>query len=191
MNFINDYINKCSLYIGKDWIWYRIHKTAGTSLKDALHRHCINIVDNSKEFESWQSTINEDQFKNYFKWTFVRNPYDRFNSTAAMFHLKPLALSANFHSIRKDNRVIKRHSEQQHRFTHFEGKPMYDQLYRFENLREDFRKLCSKLGLQYKELKMLNKSVHNNWKDQLKPDTIDFINKYYEKDFEYFNYQMI
>jgi len=195
MNFIKDYHNPNSLYINKEnkWLWLRIHKTAGTSMYDGfLYKHCINIskrtpnYNRPTEAKKWIDNMDNEKLKDYFIWTFVRNPYDRFNSIAGMFSSDANKFARGF-DVYSQNNMVFRHSRPQHIFVHdntnFIG--------RFENLQEDFDILCNKLDLPITDLKKLNTSRHGDWKEEFDRDTLDFVNGYYKKDFERFNYEML
>jgi len=85
------------------------------------------------------------------------------------------------------NNMVFRHSRPQHIFVHANT----NFIGRFENLHEDFDILCNKLDLPITDLKKLNTSRHGDWKEEFDRDTLDFVNGYYKKDFERFNYEML
>lgn len=194
-NFIQNYYNPSSLYFNEEekWLWLRIHKTAGTSMYDGFLRgRCINISKTNLEpAAQWLHSITDALLDQYTIWTCVRNPYDRFNSAAAMFNLNPNKLADQFFEIRHKQNIIKRHTECQHIFTHYQGKQVPGYVLRFENLQSDFKALCKKLNLPQHTLAKLNKSQHDHYTKTLNPKTIDFINNFYQLDFKYFNYQKI
>jgi len=194
-DFIKTYHNRCSLYINKEskWLWLRIHKTAGTSMYDNFLRdYCINVNKGEQRTEAihWAKNITDVELKDYFVWTFVRNPYDRFNSMASMFNKDPNDFAENFEYYIQ-NSVMFRHTRPQHLFTHHKGQLQADYVGRFESLQADFDVICKKMGVPLHSLGKFNTSNHGHWKNDLDKKTIRFVNKYYEKDFKYFNYKMI
>ena len=195
--FIKNYHNSNSLYINEKnkWLWLRIHKNAGTSMyDDFLYKHCINESKSNTKDKSrvikWRKNITDEKLEDYVVWTFVRNPYDRFNSMAAMFGSDPNKFAEGFHRYTGKG-IIERHTRPQHLFTHYKGESMVDLTFRFERLQKDFNTLCFLLDLPEHDLKKLNSSKHRHWKDEMNRKTINFVNKYYKEDFEYFNYEMI
>ena len=100
---INKFFLPSSLYpnIEKKWLWIRIHKNAGTSMYDGyLKDHCLNVVKNNPDgmVDQW---IKEPEIKDYFVWSFVRNPYDRFISIATMFSADPNYFALVFKNLKK------------------------------------------------------------------------------------------
>jgi hypothetical protein len=159
---------------------------------DYLCDHCINHPKkDSRKALKWIRDITEEQLKEYTVWACVRNPYDRFNSVASMFGIGPNRFAREFDSLRGKKSIIKRHSEPQHLFTHFEGKQMAGVILRFENIQSDFNFICDTIGLERHSLKRINRSNHGNWYETFNRETIDFVNRYYALDFAYFNYWMI
>lgn len=159
--------------------------------------------------------MNEQQKKNYFKWCFVRNPYDRLVSSYhwgmkqhKQQYLKDINSFENFvmnkiekfynfnlnkgvHQTRSGIHVIPQHVfiNGSLGFMNFVGK--------FENLQEDFLKLCEKIEehsgvkIPNKELPLKKKTNHKHYKDYFTPEMYKKVNKLYEKDFELFNYKKI
>lgn len=109
--FIKTYHNPSSLYFNsqKKWLWLRIHKTAGTSMFDALRNYCYCMAKNKPETENWINDLTDEEINEYFIWTFVRNPYDRFHSISAMFGYNPNDFAADFHRMRTES-IVRRHS---------------------------------------------------------------------------------
>jgi len=156
--------------------------------------------------------LEPEQFETYFKFTFVRNPYDRcvseffyakgghtkrdvppwldqkvknyFSSRAfSSFLIKYLCENNSYHS----------HTMSQSHFTLDEnGNSLIDFIGRYENLREDFAKILdilkinksiNKLSHRYKNLIELDKSQY------LTPKNKELIYNKFKKDFELFGYE--
>lgn len=159
-----------------------------------LKDHCINIAKRHQKTPvvNWLQNITDAELQNYTIWTCVRNPYDRFNSMAAMFHKEPNDFAKLFHHLRNTNRVINRHTEPQHTFTHHNGVQVPNHVIYFESLQHGFDDVCDKIGLPRFQLPHLNVSrAHEPWQETFTPETIDFVNNQFELDFKYFNYQQI
>ena len=109
----------------------------------------------------------------YFKFAFVRNPWDLMVS---YYHY--IKSRKNHHRSKQVN-----HLQSFRSYLHYEidrakvsqSKFIYDQhdallvdfVGRFENLTEDFRKICSSVGLTGVELKHQNKSARGHYQEYL------------------------
>ena len=61
LQHIKNMPNPNSLYVNDNWIWLRVHKTAGTSMhNNFLKNHCINLNKHRDEVQRWLGTVNEE-----------------------------------------------------------------------------------------------------------------------------------
>lgn len=135
----------------------------------------------------------KQEWNNYYKFTIERNPWDK-------------VVSLYFWQIK---------TEPQHNITSFEdyifnkcklynkkdwnlytkdNKPIVDYIIRYENLNEDFSKLCDNLKIPYdNNLQKINlkSSIrkNNNYKDMYNSETRDIVSNVFKKEIDYFNYQ--
>lgn len=188
---LENYIVKSSIYVDPSvpWIWLRIHKTGGTSIWDGYLRGIGGILNKAHNPSMYKRWLREDlpNTKNAFIWTFVRNPYDRFLSAAAMFDIPPEEFVKNFNTICEPELTHWRHTRPQHLFLEYNGQYLPNFTGRFENLQADFDKVCDLIDIPKIILPHLNKSE----KRELTPKVIDFVNKTYERDFKLLNYKML
>ena len=63
-----------------------------------------------------------------------------------------------------------------------------DYVIRFENLQEDFNKLCDKIGYERMELPHLNKTKHKEYWEYFDPETNDIFMERYGDDVENLGY---
>lgn len=149
--------------------------------------------------------INENFFKNSFKFVFVRNPYTRMVS---LYHhlmdekgysfkdfksfckkiqkgVKPIdsASSYNFH--KNNNGLI--HCNPQHKWVF----PEMNYVGKTENIDKDFKEICSYLDIEYlgKLPKHRYKGI-KNYDKYYDRETRDIVNSIYEMDFKKFDYKM-
>jgi chondroitin 4-sulfotransferase 11 len=190
----------------KKYLFIHIPKTGGDCLKKNLSRD-ENFIDNyHKKIKRLRT-----QFKlhEYFKFAFVRNPWDRFVS--AYFYLKEVQNNPNHEwpsDIWKSN-VINNNFDTFSEFLEsrlwtsgrwFHFRPQYnfiinernvdiDFIGRFENLQEDFDKVCNHIGLPTQKLVPTNTSKHKHYTEYYDNHGRRLIECYYKQDINYFGYQ--
>ena len=179
------------------FIFVHIDKTAGSSI--------TALLNNGKEETKYKhqkscEMINQEN-KNYFKFCFVRNPYER--AVSKYFHdlkisnpNKPGSVKNcnNFNEwILKHNYRINKGLPTQYSYVYDNcGNILLDYIGRFENLENDFKYIKEKLSIK-KVLGHRNKNTIERDSDYMKyytSESIKIVNKVYEKDFKYFNYEM-
>jgi GT2 family glycosyltransferase/ubiquinone/menaquinone biosynthesis C-methylase UbiE len=154
--------------------------------------------------------LSDYNYRNYFKFTFVRNPWDRVLS--AYYNKISQKTRHDNHSINelikyfgKDDISFKEFVEfiktsgdyecdphwrsQKFIITDENGRKIANFIGKFENLEEDFKLLCHMLNITFKKLPHLVKTEHLHYSlyydKQIKED---ILNRYYE-DIKYFNYR--
>jgi len=191
------------------FVFVHVPKTAGQSLYKNLggwsdarpqgfdkvlkkYRHHFTI---SEYLEYGYLDINK--FELYFKFAFVRNPYDRLLSEfkyAKRTHSKfkkdfKYFVKRGWGNSRRHS-TIKQHIRPQSEFLYNDdGKSLVDFIGRFENLHEDFNTICDKIGIPQQELPHKNKSEHNHYSEYYDEETKQIVAEKYEKDIEYFGYE--
>jgi len=169
-----------------------IYKVFGTGRKQQNHATL-------EEYMGWQYR----KKRNYFKFCFVRNPWDRFLST--YFYLKKggrggrgdvrdakiLNQFENFQEFVGNFDKIKNDSSDRHFYEQFfwmDGG--IDFIGKFENFQEDFNTVCDKIGIPQKELPHKNKSNsnHKHYTEYYDDETRDIVAEKYAKDIEYLGY---
>lgn len=148
-------------------------------------------------------------FRDYFKFAFVRNPYDRIVS-AYHFHCKyggeslsfedyvvkrlahrklalkiPAALRPSFKPDLMDDHIVS-----QHRFVlNAAGRPLVDFIGRFENLPADFEKIRARFGIE-SGLPHINKSERAGCREYYTPRALRIVRTFFWRDFAAFGYEM-
>ena len=142
-------------------------------------------------------------YKDYYKFTFVRNPWDRWVSEYKWSRrqkwakqLKPMTF-VQYCKCKKQNLAsMYARKERVHLWTqvdvikHCLGR--VDELSfigRFENLQEDFNIVCDKIGIPRQQLPHKNKSKHKHYTEYYDNETREIVAKKYAKDIEYFEYK--
>lgn len=138
--------------------------------------------------------------KNFFTFTFVRNPWDKFLS--------------EYHYIKKFNGCrCSEFAEKFPTFKHFvindgirccylahdipqvdfvmdaETQKQTNFVGRFENLQNDFNIVCDKIGIPHLPLSHKNKGKHIHYAEYYDDETKEIVAKKYAKDIKYFGYE--
>ena len=146
---------------------------------------------------------NNEVWKQTFKWGFVRNPWDRFVSV--YFRWPPTKhnpekfkefVMGEFSDTGFDIEAMKRndwhlhhHFLPQHYFLCDDRmNVLVDFVGRFESLDEDWRYVCERIGVPYRELPIINPGHHDNYREYYDDETAAVIAKFYSMDIWVFNY---
>lgn len=192
-------------------IFIHIPKCAGTSITDTLDRQnnfkkFINYKDFSLRLMTGRNlqhstysrikALHPFKFNSYFKFSFVRNPFDRMHS--------------EYHWRRKWDRTIENKSFEEmlqeiptfrnRREPHFKqqtdfiytkrNKLMVDFVGRFETLEQDFRNVATELGVKQADLKVLNRSRSStSYRSGYSDQAQELIKQFFAKDLDLLEYE--
>jgi hypothetical protein len=175
-------------------IFFHIPKSAGSSIYKAL---------DGKGYSTHKKHLISKENENYFKFTFVRNPFDRFVST--YFYFKKYGRDGrgdvkmgdvvnrfnffkdfviNFDKI-PETEWCYPHWKQQMHWIHKD----IDFVGRFENLQQDFNTICDKIGIPRQQLPHKLKSKHKHYTEYYDDETKQIVAEKYAKDIDYFGYK--
>ncbi|MAB37988.1 MAG: hypothetical protein CL528_10055 [Aequorivita sp.] len=185
-------------------IFIHIPKNAGLSV-------CYTLFGNTggshRKIVDYKKIFSPNTFNRYYKFTFVRNPWDRLVST--YFFLKKGGLTekdkiwadANLLAftdfkdfvklwLTEENINNSLHFQHQHVFLIDEkGNIAVDFIGRFENIKEDFKKITDKLNIK-RTLKKTNTSKRKeDYRLYYDEETKAIVNEVYRKDIQLFNYE--
>jgi len=184
-------------------------KVAGTSMEN------ITFVGGSSHQTLYGYMRDGANLDDYYKWMFVRNPYDRIVSSFTYYkknrnhiqeyrwmldsfetYIKNLDMLFNFELenfsesyFRKEFESI--HIIPQHYFVCIDGENKADFIGKLENIDEAWNTVCSEIG-QFANIGKTNASrTDNNYKDYFTDELIEIVNEKYKKDFELFGYEKL
>ena len=193
----------------KKFIFVHINKTGGTSverkLKEFQHRLPYRdkhqfLTAHIKGPRNSPSLLSECREKpeNYFKFTFVRNPWDKLVSNyfwrgSHLLQNKAWAkTSFKEWVMRKKGFNFKKCMARWNQVEWLcdkEGAIHVDFIGRFERLQKDFNVICTKLNIGPFKLPHVYKTRHKHYSTYYDDETKDFVSHYFKKDIETLNYK--
>jgi chondroitin 4-sulfotransferase 11 len=179
-----------------NWVFIHINKTGGSSIHSALgfnsfhHKTCLEHM----------AEIDEETWKASFKFTFVRNPWDR---AVSQFHWRMKTNQSNMgkKKISFSEWLVQTFVSRNPSF--YDNQKMFlpqvdwisdqsgdiaiDFIGRFETIEKDFQHVCRKLGINANlpHLKRTERHHYRFFYDEL---TKNIIRKTFQRDIAHFNY---
>jgi sulfotransferase famil protein len=139
----------------------------------------------------------QDQWRDYFKFAFVRNPYDRFISTYFFLNRNqdtggrdegPLMKAA----IQNDQFRARILVAPQHRLiTHHDGSIAVDYVAKYEDIQTAYEHICTRVGIPPKTLIEKNTSQHKTFDTYYDSELRALVTDFYRTDFELLGYDVI
>jgi chondroitin 4-sulfotransferase 11 len=210
------------------FIFVKIPKSAGTSISNYLDPYLnqgfrnLDLGDHeplavdytgSNEEQTISAILKKNNIDadNYFKFSFVRNPWDvrvsRYfylrdteiaynternlptNTSALYLDFKPWCLSSGWFPCRNWPHKNKTKGGQIGFLQNDNLEIDIDYIGKFENLQEDFNNICDQIGIENKKLPHHNKSKHKHYTEYYDDETRQIVAEKYAKDIEYFGYK--
>ena len=183
-------------------IFVHIPKTGGVTISQCLFR---NLSGGHAKICTYHMVFDQIEFNNYFKFTMVRNPWDRLVSAYTFLKLggmdahdklwadRYLSKYNNFTSfikgwLTRKNIYKKKHFVPQYNFVCSRNlKLLVDFVGYFESFEKDFEIIKKKLNIKC-ELEHLNKSKRKNYLDYYDDETKNIVANVYSEDIKIFGY---
>lgn len=174
----------------KKAIFFEIPKNASTSIKNLLKQN---------EFKLFKANYINKNYIDYYKFTIIRNPWDRVVSNWKMFCsnsgksiskdqlnilFKKDSNTISFYEFIKIIQTVNNHHwEQQIEFLKDskENHIVIDFVGKMENINEDFEYIKKKLNLKG-QLNKINITNHRNYRQYYSEDELKLVNKKYKED---------
>jgi hypothetical protein len=184
-------------------IFVHVPKCAGDSVKQSLFGDDFSDV--HRTLDEYADIFEPECITAYFKFTIVRNPWDRLvsayhflrgggiNEGDRLWFSSKLGHFKGFDEfvrgwLNKDN-IWKRwyFQPQYHFILEFRGKIQMDFVGLFENLDKDCRYLAKRLGVD-RPVKSINKSKHEDYKSYYNEETMNIVADVYDTDIKLLGY---
>jgi len=139
--------------------------------------------------------LGEETFGSYFKFAFVRNPFDRFVSYCAFMtrHQDVFAKDPRgvMHHVLFQMRPLQHvHFQPQHTLLEDEaGALLTDYVGRVEHMQSSYDAICDKIGLPKRTLDQVNRSARGDYRQYYDRALIDGVASLYHRDLELFGYE--
>lgn len=197
------------------FIFAAIPKTGTHAVRQALRAHLAEddleqvglFVSKRFPFAEFQGTrhghislqqirpcLEPDQFQGYFKFAFVRNPFDRFVSYCAFMSRDSGQFAANPTGFMKSVLFEIRPLEHvlyapQHSFiTDADGSVLADKVGRVEDMQASYDTICARLGLGVTALEKVNGSSRGDYRQYYDQALVEGVGELYRRDLELFGY---
>ncbi|MEO8669842.1 MAG: sulfotransferase family 2 domain-containing protein [Tahibacter sp.] len=134
-------------------------------------------------------------FMEYFKFAFVRNPYDRFVSFCSFmsrnterFATEPNAvMNEVLNDVKLHQHILFR--PQNELLCDSAGDLLMDFVGKVEFMQRDFDTICARLDLPLAKLEQVNQSIHRPYQEYYDSELRERVAATYLRDFELFNYR--
>jgi hypothetical protein len=201
------------LSIEHKFLFVHIPKTAGNSIQSVLRQHsCDNVVclaphqDGVERFEirspqfnttkhstlaTYKREYDDALFATLFKFTCVRNPWDRAISYYWSPHRGQVSWGKDeFKGVVKTIKPVSHYLSlggDKHQSTR-EAVSNVDYVMRWENLTADFAGVCEAIGIPSRTLPLRNQSARENYQQYYDKDTRELVYSQFRDEIEYFGY---
>lgn len=182
-------------------VFIHINRTGGTSIERALGHDGYkgDTFQDHREPHAVRAEIGDDKWQRYFKFSVVRNPWDKMVS---MYHHRKQNFDRSWDSPIMQHESMsfpawvtlldKLKNYPQHNLHNqldwLGGPDTLDFIARFERLEQDWEVIRERLGIDTK-LPRTNGSKHGHYRDYYTPETRDMVAQRFSKDIRHFGYQ--
>ena len=200
------------------FIFFAVPKTATHAIREALREHkgpddweqqmlfgrdvfpvpeLAALRHGHISVEQLKPFLPQDQWDEYFKFAFVRNPYDRFISTYFFLHRNQKSLGdrelMNMKGAIRDTRFNTRLLvlPQSQMLTHADGSLGLDYVARYEDIQTAYEHICERVGIPSKVLIEKNASEHDTSSSYYDEELRKLVTEFYSSDFDVLGYDKI
>ena len=198
------------------FIFLRMRKVASTSMKAVLlplcvprpegrlahlksrawlewdyHRYVFRAHDDIRAAK-WR--MPRDRFERYFKFAFVRNPWDRLVSEYEFLLERPAhgrhARVKKLDGFRQfiEMQIPRKDAYQTNMLCDRQGKLLMDFVGKLENLQNDWQTVCERIGVPCQELQRRNATSHRHYQDYYDDESRQLVARHWAREIDLFGY---
>ena len=199
-----------------EFIFLRMRKVASTSMKAILLPMCLprpegriahlksraklerdyqkNVFRAHDDIQAAQKRMSPETFNRYFKFAFVRNPWDRLVSEYNFLLERP-AHGRHARVKKLDGfkqfiqmQIPRKDAYQVNMLCDRQGDLLMDFVGKLENLDQDWQTACAGAGIPYQALPHRNVTERKPYKDYYDSESIQLVSKHWAREIELFEY---
>lgn len=198
------------------FIFFAVPKTGTHSVRQALREHMgaedleqVRLfVEKKFSFPELKDTptghlsvkqirpaVGEEMFNQYFKFSFVRNPFDRFVSYCSFmtrgtdaFSARPKEFMKHVLTVLKPEKHLLYMPQSDFLVDH-EGKLAMDFVGRTESMQDSYNEICKRVGIPSAQLGVINSSQHKPYMEYYDEEIYSLVARQYSKDLNMFDYR--
>lgn len=167
------------------------HLRSRARLQWNYQKHCFRTHD---DILAARKRMPEEVFNRYFKFAFVRNPWERLLSEYHYIlsrpehgrHRRVAGLDGFQAFIRMQ--IPRRDAYQLNMLCDSKGNLLMDFVGKLENLEADWRTVCETIGIPFQSLPHRNVSEHVSYRESYDQASIDLVARYWAEEIELFGY---
>ena len=143
-----------------------------------------------------RANLRETLWRDYFKFAFVRNPYDRFVSACAMLNRRNPDYVGRETAFMKRAIQVRRFQQralvrpQRDMLVDGAGELGMDFIGRYESLQESFGEACQRIGIPEQRLAQSNATEHRDYRTYFDDELLRLVNDFYRRDFDSLGYEV-
>ena len=198
------------------FIFLRMRKVASTSMRTILSPLCLPQPEGriahlkSRAWLEWdyhkyvfrahdniqaaQKRMPAERFESYFKFAFVRNPWDRMVSEYQFLLNRPHhgrhARVKKMEDFKQfiEMQIPRKDAYQINMICDRQGKPIMDFVGKLENLKSDWNTVCARIDLPPQALHKENTTLHRHYQDFYDSETRQLVGHHWAREIELFGY---
>ena len=167
--------------------------SSAENIKELLKRFLVQIKPAPNPRNKY--TVSREQYEKYFKFTMVRNPWARAHSwyknvTRDKLHRAEMQISdsISFYDFLETFKYKTGLRPQTFWIKNYKGHISLDYIGRFENLANDFEKVCNLMNIEPLKLPHELQRTCNDYRDAYDDKTRDLISRLYREEIELLGY---